>query len=82
MTDPIRDMFAQARALRRARSDQTYLFAELTGGNAPSPEAYNASIDMGHVGAEALEVARQLDQAAANFFTQPEAPNDQPPPAA
>ena len=63
MSDPIHELYARSRAVRRARNDSTYLSALLNGQPLPSPEAFGDALDMGHTGAEALEVARQLDKA-------------------
>ncbi|WP_406345527.1 hypothetical protein [Streptomyces sp. NBC_00648] len=78
MTDPIRDLLQRQRESKRAYEDPTYVAALLRTGNAPSPEAFNTSVDMGYSGTEALTAAHQIDQAATQFFTD----LDNTPPAA
>lgn len=75
--DPIREMRLRQQETKRARSDDHYVMA-LMDGNAPSAVAFCTALDAGHEGDAALDAARRIDQAAANFFNQPA----DPPPAA
>lgn len=68
--DPIRAMRDRETEKKRARQDPAYLQA-LLNGQAPSVIAFVAALDAGHEGDAALEAARRIDQAAANFFNQP-----------
>ncbi|WP_372349613.1 hypothetical protein [Streptomyces sp. KL116D] len=68
--DPIRELRDRDTEKRRARQDPAYLQA-LMNGQAPSVIAFVAALDAGHNGEEALDAARRIDQAAANFFNQP-----------
>lgn len=70
--DPIRAMRDRANEKKRARQDPAYLQA-LMNGQAPSVIAFVAALDAGHEGEAALDAARRIDQAAANFFNQPAA---------
>ncbi|MEU6567305.1 hypothetical protein [Streptomyces parvulus] len=76
--DPIRAMRDRETEKKRARQDPAYLQA-LMNGQAPSVIAFVAALDAGHEGEEALDAARRIDQAAANFFNQPG--NTEPPAA-
>ncbi|WP_438479086.1 hypothetical protein [Streptomyces asiaticus] len=71
-SDPIRSAYLRASEQKRARNDPTYMQALLTG-KAPSATAFVTALDMGHEGHDALTAAHTLDQAAANFFTNPPA---------
>ncbi|MDX3458429.1 hypothetical protein PV396_41950 [Streptomyces sp. ME02-8801-2C] len=70
--DPIRAMHDRSVEKKRAQQDPAYLQA-LMNGQAPSVIAFVAALDAGHEGDEALDAARRIDQAAANFFNQPPA---------
>lgn len=76
--DPIRTMRLRQQETKRARSDDHYVMA-LMDGNAPSAVAFCTALDGGHEGQAAVDAARRIDQAAANFFNQHP---DQTPPAA
>ncbi|TGB09778.1 hypothetical protein [Streptomyces sp. MZ04] len=64
--DVIRTHFARQQETKRARKDPTYLQA-LLAGQAPTAAAYVTALDMGREGDAAIDAARQIDQAAANF---------------
>lgn len=64
--DPIRAMSLRDSETKRARKDPTYLQA-LLAGQAPTAAAYVTALDMGREGDAAIDAARQIDQAAANF---------------
>ncbi|MET7746155.1 hypothetical protein [Streptomyces sp. NPDC005385] len=70
-TDPIRAMRDRQGPIKRARKDPVFLQA-LLAGQAPTALSYTTALDMGHEGDAALDVARQIDTAAANFT--PDAP--------
>lgn len=78
MTDFVRALMLRQQEEQQARKDPTYVQALLTG-KAPSATAYATALGMGHNGDEALTAARELDQAAAQFFDNP--PTDAPPAA-
>lgn len=75
--DPIRAMFLAESETKRARKDQHFLQA-LLAGQAPSATAFVTAVDSGLEGNAALDEARRLDEAAAQFTP----PTDTPPAAA
>lgn len=77
MTDPIRAMFLRDAETKRARKDPDFVKA-LLNGQAPSAIAFVTALDSGLEGDAALDAARRLDEAAAQFAP----PTDTPPAAA
>jgi len=76
--DFVRSLMLRRQEEQQARKDPTYVQA-LLAGKAPSATAYVTALGMGHAGDEALTAAREIDQAAQQFFTNP--PDDTPPAA-